>query len=277
MPVRAIPRTDTPAGVVRQPLAIRPERLSRPYFQNFETGSNGSNFTIPNSGGQTGPEYDDAWVSFGTTIPTYANTTTHRDALAMSVFEANGGTATSSAGWRDWNNRTIHPGYGRIYFWMSANPTSGFQLVRVIDRANNIIGGVRLTATGNLQALATGTAVGANSAAVPLSQWIRVEYRIIPDLLVGEVEVRAWWTDPESTGATDFTSNNVAPQTMGGQQIDGTRYGICNAPAAFTADFTMYLDDITGNMFDWPGPVVPTRPRINPVVVGQAVNRAVTI
>ena len=282
-----------PAGLplrLRQGIPSPQPFLPRLYWNDFETGTSGTNIVSGSGAGAGQPIlFQDAFDTFGTNTaanPQFDNTHVHQGGVSAHIPAPNGLTTTIAFGWicHPSSNPWHQPVFSRFYFYTTSVPSSALQLLRMQDvQGGTLTAGVRLNSTGTLQAVKAGNVViGTASAAIPLNQWIRIECRCAPSTATigGEIEIRAWWTNPESPDPSlaDYTSNNTNVNALGTDYVGLYRFGIgANPAAALTAAWDGWFDDCAANYYTWIGPTFATPLAAGQgqgLVVGQAMNRS---
>jgi len=244
---RQIVRKRTDATIVYPAnLGLRPAALAFGGKRNiFEGGTPGATITTGNSGGAS----LDAFGAVNGNV-TYTNEQT-RQAVSAKIFEPNGGTAITSVVHFSLGSLVVAT-YGRVYIYLTALPTAAIQVIRITTNAGSASAIIRIGITGRFSVCdASNTSIVSGVNVLPLNQWVRCEWRTIASTTVGELELR-YWTSPESTGTPTETLNGTS--MVLGANSDRAGYGITVVPGAFTADYTMYLDDIVSGAQGWPGP-----------------------
>lgn len=213
----------------------------------FDGGTNGVAVSIANSGGLSG----DAFGNVTGTV-TYTSAVAAHGALSATVLEPNGGAAANYVAYTGLGSLTTQT-WGRAYFRMDSLPTSTIRLVGLQTFAGLLCTGLRVDIAGLLRVVnGANTGIGtASTVAVPLNQWFRVEYRVIPDVAAGESEFRVWF-NADSSGTPDWASNNTG-QVLG-SNLAQARFGIASAPTAVTADWNLWIDEANAVAATWPGP-----------------------
>lgn len=142
--------------------------------------------------------------------------------------------------------------YGRMYVWMSANPTATMAIAQHMTGSR--MGSVAITTTGKLQWISS-VAVLAGSpttATVPLSSWFRVEWRYTV-------------TGANAANGTIYYFNNAAVESATPTETLASGAMTANSQSNFTQlqigqneggipSGTMYMDSIALSGTGLPGP-----------------------
>lgn len=143
----------------------------------------------------------------------------------------------------------------------SVSPGGSIRLVRLLS-GTTLRSVAQLSTTGRLQILnSAGTTIATGTIAVPTSQKIRVELRVVGDATVGEVELR-WWSDWTSTGPPTEVLHAVNANTGGA--IDQIRAGHSGVQQS---NFTYTFDTLTVSNNGWTAELVSF---VNPAGITSA-------
>lgn len=237
------------AGAIATAEAFGTPLVARKWQNSFDGGTDDTTITIGNSGVH-GDAFDGTSIGSGETL-IYDNEHV-RSGLAMKVVsDATSGEAhvrySTSIG------TVTDDLYGRMYWYITGYPPAGQSNVRPWRaRSTGIIrGGLQLLENGKLELFnAANTAVVTTINAIPLNQWVRIEWWIFFDGTAGDCELRVF-NDADSTTATEtLTIANTQNFAANANEFE---FGITASKANIPAQ---WFDHIAMRFNDWLGPVV---------------------
>jgi hypothetical protein len=145
---------------------------------------------------------------------------------------------------------TLTDHFGRIYLYITAVPAVQLSLVRFLRPATGTIASVNVN---NLtRFIAVGDTVGTKATgavAVPINQWVRIEWHIVHSATVGNI-VANLYTTPDGTTITETIGNGGNYNTS--TNTNEVRFGNDSGGALTTA---FWMDDIVAGATSFPGPV----------------------
>ncbi len=164
--------------------------MALPLANNAAGGSDGTTVTTGNSGGTSG----DAWSAVS--IPTNGSLTysnvqaTGSSALSYRhVYPTTSGFAPNVQ-WQSAVVGTLTEFWGRIYTYRTSLNTVETQNIALISSTGSRRMQIVITTGGILRSVNSANAVVASSSvAVPLNEWIRVEWHYVASATVGRAEV----------------------------------------------------------------------------------------
>jgi hypothetical protein len=188
----------------------------------LEGGTQGTTISAANSGGASGDAFSQCLAGTNATCA-YDGTHAHSGTLAASLSTG----ATSANTYVSWALGPFQQVWGRFYYWVTASPTantriascyaSGITTVRAFIRHNS---GGKLAACDSTSAI-----LWTSTSALPVGQWVRVEFGCLGDPSAGQLWV-AYYASPESTTPTEqFTSPATA--NLGGP-VGSVAFGVSN-------------------------------------------------
>jgi len=208
-----------------------------------EGGSNGTTVTTGNSGGSSGDAWSAVDIQSGVT-GTFSSTTAAHGSLSYSVDVA----ASGNTGYFAWTGLSAGTLFVRAYVNIAANPPANMNILRVLN-GTTAIATVRINSTGKIGCLrSTGTLWGTSTNSIPLGAWFRIE--IMADAVGGEMEVRLYLSDENSSTATETLS---VFGSLGFSTGTALRCGVVSNVGASDAEI-LYLDNISISDVDWIGP-----------------------
>lgn len=216
---------------------------------NFETGVNGNNITTGDAGSAT------AWNAVTLTAAgtaTYDNAHVNSGALAFKTT-----SPTSGCAFLQWSSSAIGTitttTFGRFYVYLAGYPSGNIDLWALVKAdGSGACCRFRMSNAGVLLMLnaASGT-IATFATTIPTNQWIRIEWRVIPSITVGEFEGKLW-TTADSNGTPTETQTTTAQVLAANYGI--ARHGTGAANVVYTTG--LWMDDIVVAATSYPGPVV---------------------
>jgi hypothetical protein len=147
-----------------RPLWFRPPSLGR----NTCEGTAGATVTITNT---AGPDQFSTVVQSGSGTVTFGNAHAHNDVSAIRLLTTAGVAGQARVTWNLSTQDTQR--FGRCYIWLDVLPVSA--AARVMSFTNGP--SLRIDATGHLAVFTSGgTLLATMTPAIPVSQWVRVEF-----------------------------------------------------------------------------------------------------
>lgn len=215
----------------------------------LEGGTNGTTVSTGNSGGASGDAFDLASAGSGATVA-FENAQKAHGALSMAV--ATGGTAAVAyAGW----NITARKFWGRFYIYRTATETANTRVAAAYGTspASAPRGFIRIANGGKLVACdAASTILWTSTNALPINQWIRIEFMMDCDASAGQFNLSYYNTADGTTATESFSS--TATQNLGGVPADFL-FGVPIAQASVTK---MWYDDMALSTVGPLGPAAET-------------------
>jgi fibronectin-binding autotransporter adhesin len=211
-----------------------------PFFvERYEGGTQGATVTTSNTG----------WSSFSSaSLQTFDNAHSVSGGLAVKVAV----TANTAYATKTFTAASLQS--QRFYLWMDALPSAATLLARLLSGTTERAA-LRMNADGTITVrnalVATGTATGA----LPLGQWVRLEWKV--DGPGGVQELRAFW------GAN---IDGTVPNTAAGSPVfTNSTFDTYRLGSQTAADWTVWYDDVAlSDLAAYPAPT------LFPATVGMA-------
>jgi hypothetical protein len=119
---------------------------------------------------------------------------------------------------------------GRIYVYLSALPTAALDIVDIRGGgATTRVGTVRIKTDGTVALTGAASQIVTTSAAVPVNDWVRIEWSITTSTSGGGIFAVSMATGELAAAAGGTAS--VSGQTTAAASIDGVHYGVITAAA----------------------------------------------
>jgi hypothetical protein len=223
----------------------------------FELGASGATIAQADRGD------GDAWENISTPAGgTLVYDTTHAALGAQSMKVATG--ATSGANFVAWTTRlgTLTDHYGRFYLWIDGAPASnviGAAAFSGASLAARIILNTSRKVLLQDQAAAT---QATSTNAVPIGQWVRIEYHVVHSTTVGQIELKLFNTATSST-PTETLTTSASLNTLA--SADRVRFGM---PAGVANQAAFWMDQIQAGATAYPGPASVGLPSLALLGVG---------
>lgn len=235
--------------------------MTLPLANTFEGGSNGSGITAGNSGGASGNAFDSASAGAGSSI-TYDNGVTIKGSLVAKCSQTAGIISNAEVKWTTSSVGSPTEVWGRVYFRLSALPTTnGLRPVMLFDTNGTTgVGMIEITTAGVLRVAngtfssttsGTGTAVAANTT-----------YRLEFYCKAGGAGTAVMTANLYLGDSTSAINTATRQSEAGGSAVGTARMGLNGGGSGQVNDgattFTIYIDAIALNATGYPGPVAPT-------------------
>jgi hypothetical protein len=160
-------------------------------------------------------------------------------ALGLLAAKCSTGASGDQVGNVQWTTSfgTLTDHYSRFYVYMTGYPPTNSSLAGWMTSAlgSGIKGRIRIDSDGLLRITnAAATVLATAGSALPLNQWVRLEWHVVHDVSVGSVELRVYSTDPQAAvGSYDYALSASGANT--GVDATGIMFGWClssiNLPA----------------------------------------------
>lgn len=216
-----------------------------------EGGSNSTDITPANSGGASGNAWDVVTADSGGTVK-FSSTNPSTQTLCSLFNIPSGGRAFFR--WLQ-DGIQVAPVYVRFNMRLDAYPNNNINLVEYIGSDSLDCAVVKLYANGTLGTNDKAGNALLQTSALPTGQWMRVEIRLVPSPVIGEIEMRVW-LNGWSNGTPDYTLNSTG-QVLG---LDFGGMWIGQISSNTTTTWTFALDDIWVGT-NWAGPTM-TGPQV---------------
>lgn len=217
---------------------------------DFEQGTNGSAIQTGDTGSGT------AWNTIthtGTSTIVYDTAHVAHGTQSAKFTQDSSGSGPNVLEWIAAIGTPASPSYGRLYFYMTANPASVWELAQVATGgivSTNMCLYMDITSTGKIRVLGNNVTLQYTfTNSVALNQWVRVEYLVVPSLSVGQLQVKLF-NNADSTTPTEDSGLLTGKNTN--SAIDRFTYGV-----VFNGDepsSTHWYDNLVGNATAFPGP-----------------------
>ena len=206
----------------------------------FNQGTNTNTIAAADPGNEN--KWDLVTIGAGGAL-VYDNT--HINSGTLSAKVTTGGAGVTFRWSTQFGTQTDH--YGRLYYFIAANPAANCQFVRNVSGAT-AQAFMTIGTTGKITCSdsAAGSAVSTNSIAT--NQLIRIEYHILHSATVGIVECKLFNTATSTTATETITLSSANTGTSSSAIIFG------NSGANSVGPF--WMDDIISNTTGYPGPEV---------------------
>lgn len=198
-------------------------------LNNASGGSNTTAVTAGNSGGLSG----NAFTQVTGTAPTFDSTLQIDSPLCYNIA-----TTTSAASYLRWDNTVLTSNpttfWGRAYIYLSAYPAAALSFFQASTSAGAaVIGKVGVDTTGHLLTRnAANTLVTTASTPLPLTRWIRIEWKYVISATVGGISAQAAVTHPDQNGFdSSYAAIDALTQNLGSTAMADARHGITTAAA----------------------------------------------
>lgn len=222
-----------------------------PLANTFETGiADGTTITTANSDDGT-PSAGDAFNTV-TGAPKFSTAQTMHGSL-VALCDHNAANQQSNVTWSGLGSITTSV-WWRMYFYITGvTATKTWTPIIFQTAAAAISGRIEFNSTPVLRLRnSAGTTLATGTVTLPIGQWMRLEGRIISSTTVGELEMKVWFTDPQSTGTPDDALSATA--AVLGANTDRADWGLTAFGSGML--FDCYLDDIALSTVTWIGPAV---------------------
>jgi cellulose 1,4-beta-cellobiosidase len=163
---------------------------------DFEEGTNGTTITTANSAGINENPFDAVTIGSGNTV---AFSNTEFEGTLSGKFATSSGGGVASVTWSTALGGTLPAVYGQVYLFLTANPTENDAIIRFhLNGASTC--SIHIDTSGKIEIYdATSTSIHTFTNAVPLGQWVRIEYYIVFSATTGQVTVNMY-CNPNSPG-----------------------------------------------------------------------------
>lgn len=210
----------------------------------LEGGTAGTTVTSANSGGTSGDAFDVVTIGFGNTV-TYSSTAAH-GSDGVNLTTSGGGLAnvawTATVG-----SLTTH--YGRLYLYTSANPPANVRIFTATG-GGSLRGSIQLGSNGKLRTFdANNSLVATTTNTIPLSTWIRVEWKVVGAPGTGGSFAMKYYSSKDNTTPTE-TLSNTGLNTGG--SVDTYKFGTTTS----VSNTNLTMDDLAISQTAYPGPAV---------------------
>jgi hypothetical protein len=190
-------------------------------------GSNGTTITAGNSGGTSGPPWDNATSNTGSGgVLSYDNTHVLGGHPLAIKIATGGSSITVFTAWTTSLTATSIPQvWFRFYLYITVNPAATIRVFQALN-AGTLCAAVNLQTTGALRVVdsAAGTIFTSN-VTLTANSWARVEGFVIGDPSAGQVELRIYKTYDAALQNYDYLNTSAASQNTSGT-ITQARFGI---------------------------------------------------
>jgi hypothetical protein len=204
---------------------------------NAEGGTSGTGVTTGNSGSTSGNAWDQVTAAGGTAgLLTFDNA--HASGGSLAYKHAIGVTTDECYFmWSTATGGTFGTLYARVYFYVTANPTTTHKLVSILG-GSTVGGRISLNTAGKLIYTDTsGTTIVTFTNAVALNAWNRVEFKVVGHTTAGVLEAKLYSAD----SVTAIETNTSTSQNTGTTALDRIRVGPTGTPVS---SVTIWTDDI---------------------------------
>jgi Putative Ig domain len=217
-------------------------------YNNFEGGTNGTTITTGNSGGSSGHAWDVATVTNGSLV--YSNTQAAHGGLSGAMSTNNTG-GVAYIGWTT-SLGTVTSLYGRFNIYLTAYPTTVDANVQMKGTGSSSAGNVQIDTTGHIIAQTnTFTNAFAFVNAIPLNQWVRVEWYLLGGSAGNAQFTINYYASLDSTQITETHTDTTFAWGGTGGTIDEMDFGWTNTHANQP---TIYMDDLAMSPVQFLGP-----------------------
>lgn len=216
-----------------------------PAENTYEGGSNTTTITTGNSGGGSGTAFDDVTIGASAAL-TYSTDQAAHGSLSAKYVN-NTSTAITRMRWTCSAQTQV---FGRVYLYLTGIHSSTWYFLNFQDASANSRGSLGINSGGKLVGInGAGSGWGSpTTAAMPTSQWFRVEYDW-PGSTSGTVTIR-YYSSMDSTSITETMS--ASSVNMGGTIERVNQGAVANITSGVP---TFYMDDLQFNITGFPGPV----------------------
>jgi hypothetical protein len=222
--------------------------MALPLANSFEGGTSGTTITTGNSGGASGNAFDS--IAIGTSCTCAFSALSVHGSFSMSVSTA-GTAAQTYAQWSTaLGSQTAL--FGRSLIYLTGAPASNEVITQFLN-TSTVLSNLRLLTSRLLQVGdSVGGAVFTFVTAIPLNQWVRVEWSYtFPGSATGQVTVKLFLSPDGLT--PDESQTSAASQNFGSLACNTVRFGwlqaVANSPAA-------RFDSLAVNATAFPGAVM---------------------
>lgn len=246
--------TVSPPAAAATAAAPAPKRVRNKALKStLETGTSGVD--IATSDAASPDQFDVASKGTGATLA-YDNAHAAHGSRAAKI--ATGGSSVQSyLGWTSQFGITAEH-YGRVYLYLAAAPANAFYVVEVLSGGSHAFG-IQVNTDGSISGI-DGTGVFNTTGALPLNQWVRLEWHVIHSATVGQSEIKTFETADSTTPDGTMTSSANRNTRAFADEI---RFGITQAAANIGP---LWLDDLAAAALLYPGPS-PTIVTVPPAIV----------
>lgn len=224
--------------------------MAFPLANTFEGGSDETTLTAGNSGGSSGDAFDAVFIGGASTIVFDTARASHgsysmRFAPADSQAVNAQWTATSTGG-------GFTETWGRFYFYATAKPSNGVRLVSFFTTGGTRQAHIEMTASPNglLRVADSAFTSGDTVAAIPLDEWVRIEWHVLHSATVGQLEAKIFQADSTSPITNGTVSSPASRNT--GASADAIRFG--QSTGVVLSGWSAWMDSLQANTTGWPGP-----------------------
>lgn len=223
--------------------------MALPLGNTFEGGSDETTVTTGNSGGGSGNAFGSVVIDSGNAIVFDTAKAAHGSfSCRMNIATAN----RTVVSWQSaQTGGSITECWGRMYYWNAAAPSVGLRLISLFE-SGSLKASVVHTSGGSGGLLRVSDSANASNdtvAAIPTSEWVRIEFHVVVSATVGQIEARMYQLDNGSPITNGTVSSPASRNT--GTALDECAYG----NTTFNSQTVeMWLDDLQVNNTGWPGP-----------------------
>jgi hypothetical protein len=220
-----------------------PSALAPLLANTFEGGTSGSAITAANSGGASGNAFDAVACGSGT-VTYVASPAAHGGRAAQLA-------PSTAACYLSWTSASIVPStssYGRAYIYFTARPSTSDVLLKLMDGSGARDAQINMDTAGHLRIIDAANGKQAYfGTAVPLNQWVRIEWHLANSTSAGSMEVRMYAGDSlsplEAEASTGIATGSSFAALQLGQAFASTAFGT-----------TIGVDDVAYGTTGWLGP-----------------------